>query len=140
MAMVTGTFSPVVSDRTGSIRERGGTRLNYYPFGQERPGATSQTGPTAKFGTYGRETGTSGLDYADQRYYQWSWGRFATPDSYQAASSDVSEPLSYNMYSYAGNDPVNMVDPNGASYCGAQYSFEECFGTGGADGSWDSAA
>ncbi len=39
----------------------------YYPYGQERPSAT--TNGSEKFATYFRDAET-GLDYADQRYFQ----------------------------------------------------------------------
>jgi RHS repeat-associated protein len=109
-AILTGSFTAVVTDRLGSVRERGGTRLNYYPYGQERPSATGQVVPTAKFATYTRETG-SGLDYADQRYYQWNWGRFATPDPSEPGR--VGTPTSWNFYTYVLGDPINFNDPEG---------------------------
>ena len=52
-----------------------------------------------------------GLDYADQRFYASSYGRFNTPD--QASSATVSDPGSWNRYTYTLGDPVNGNDPNG---------------------------
>ncbi len=49
----------------------------YFPYGQERPSAT--TDGKEKFATYFRDSET-GLDYADQRYHQPGMGRFMTAD------------------------------------------------------------
>ena len=46
----------------------------------------------------------TGLDYADQRYFTNTSGRFVTPDP----AGDGS-----NWYAYAGGDPVNSADPSG---------------------------
>jgi RHS repeat-associated protein len=63
-----------------------------------------------KFATYTRDSAT-GLDYADQRYYASTFGRFMTPDP--AASSNVAEPASWIKYPYVVNDPINYYDPEG---------------------------
>jgi len=103
----------VVADRLGSVRWRkapftAAERTNYYPYGEERPGATAQE--RDKFGTYYRDA--TGLDYADQRYYQSQWGRFMSADPY-VASAGVEGPRSWNRYSYVEGDPVNAADPSG---------------------------
>ena len=61
--------------------------------------------------TYTRD-GYTGLDYADQRYYASTYGRFNTADPYQASGGPKS-PASWNRYSYTRGDPVNRVDPGG---------------------------
>ena len=63
-------LAAVVADRLGSIGK-------FYPYGQEKPSAT--TNDTEKFTGYFRDQAT-GLDYADQRYHQPGVGRFMTPD------------------------------------------------------------
>jgi len=62
--------------------------------------------PTAndreKFGTYTRESAT-GLDYAIQRYYTSTYGRFVTADRYQASARGANNPAgpqSWNRYTY----------------------------------------
>ncbi len=72
----------VGSDRLGSIGK-------YYPYGQEKPSAT--TNGTEKFTGYVRDSET-GLDYADQRYHNPGTGRFMTPDPYRAMSTGAGGP------------------------------------------------
>jgi RHS repeat-associated protein len=94
----------VATDRMGSIRYRkptgAGERLDFFPYGEERPSATAQD--RDKFATYMRDD--TGLDDADQRYFTNTSGRFVTPDP----AGDGS-----NWYAYAGGDPANSNDPSG---------------------------
>ena len=76
----------------------------YFPYGQERPSAT--TDGKEKFATYFRDSET-GLDYADQRYHQVGMGRFMTPDPYMA-SGGPNDPGSWNRYAYAEGDPAAL--------------------------------
>jgi RHS repeat-associated protein len=94
----------VVMDRLGSVVTRStgaGTVANhrYYPYGEE---IEPTVGNRNKFGTYHRDQ--TGLDYADQRYYVNSTGRFLT-----------SDPIGYglNWYGYSSGDPVGRNDPSG---------------------------
>jgi len=64
-----------------------------------------------KFATYSRDSST-GLDYAMNRSYGNSMGRFLTPDPYQP-SAKLGNPQSWNRYAYVTNDPINKNDPNG---------------------------
>src|SRR5277367_7087252 len=92
----------VEADRLGSIGK-------YYPYGQEKPSAT--TNGTEKFTGYFRDAET-GLDYADQRYHDPGEGRFRTPDPF-SGSMDPKNPGSWNRYAYVSGDPVNGTDPTG---------------------------
>jgi RHS repeat-associated protein len=95
----------VAMDRLASVRYRSGspgTRYDYWPYGEEKPTATTQD--RDKFATYMRDH--TNLDYAEQRYYANGLGRFVTPDP-------AGDGL--NWYSYAGDDPVNNIDPTGLS-------------------------
>jgi RHS repeat-associated protein len=62
------------------------------------------------------------LDYADQRYYASSYGRFNTADGL-ASSAMASNPGSWNRYAYAGGDPVNRNDPSGMIPCAEWYYY-----------------
>ena len=71
------------------------------------------TGTTKRrFTTYERSQ-VSGLDYAVDRFYDSSQGRFTQTDPIGMAASSLFDPQSLNMYSYCGNDPINHIDPGG---------------------------
>ena len=101
----------VVIDRLGATRawsDKDGTKVTkYLPFGEELQ-KTSDDLP--KFGGYQRSE--SNLDYAQNRYYASSLGRFLTPDPYEGSAS-ASNPNSWNRYAFVKNDPMNRIDPNG---------------------------
>jgi RHS repeat-associated protein len=99
----------VAEDRLGSTRKEGTTASRFYPYGEEFGTATAED--RTKFATYYRDSGT-GLDYADQRYYDRLSGRLLTADPYMA-SAGPSEPGSWNRYSYVLGDPSNWRDPKG---------------------------
>ena len=56
---------------------------------------------------YDRETG---LYYLQSRYYNPEWSRFINADGLVSTGQGL---LSYNMYSYCGNNPVMGYDPTG---------------------------
>ncbi len=100
---------PVATDRLGSVRYTSGAALRFYPYGQDfsPPAANDQK----KFGTYMRDRVT-GLDYADQRYYSSTLGRFMTVDP-SSANSNTGNPGTLNRYAYTNNDPASRNDPSG---------------------------
>jgi len=59
----------------------------------------------------------SGLDYFGARYYASSMGRFMSPDPSQLAFADPTNPQSFNLYSYAVNNPLKFADPTGLWHC-----------------------
>jgi RHS repeat-associated protein len=96
----------VAADKVGSIG-------HYYPYGQEKPSAT--TNGTEKFTGYFRDAET-GLDYANNRYHMPGTGRFLTPDPYRALSTgpaNPGDPGSWNHYAYVLGDPINHTDRKG---------------------------
>jgi RHS repeat-associated protein len=52
------------------------------------------------------------VQYADQRYYASNFGRFMSPDPYEA-SAGPKDPGSWNRYTYTRGDPINRADPWG---------------------------
>ena len=56
---------------------------------------------------YDEETG---LYYLQSRYYNGSWGRFINADAVIGQPGDI---LSFNMFAYCHNNPVNMSDESG---------------------------
>jgi RHS repeat-associated protein len=100
-------------DRVGSATQVGSQNVSFYPYGEDKgtPGANDNW----KFGTYLRDSAT-GLDYAMNRYYSSGSGRFMSPDPY-TNSAGPANPQSWNRYGYAGNDPVNRIDPMGLNVC-----------------------
>jgi RHS repeat-associated protein len=80
---------------------------SHLPFGEEwtESGAQSKW----KFTTYERDSET-GTDYAINRQYGISTGRFLQPDPLHGS---ITNPQSLNRYAYVKNDPVNSIDPLG---------------------------
>ncbi len=119
----------LISDENGAIfQDRLGTNrasgARFYPYGDE---VASTANDHEKFATYTRDSYT-GLDYADQRFFASIYGRFNTPDPYQA-SGGPDEPASWNRYAYTRGDPINRVDPRGLEDCDTAYSLiEGCTG------------
>jgi RHS repeat-associated protein len=97
-------------DRLGSVVYDGANAPKYFPYGDE-PVTTEQNRP--KFATYFRD-GSTALDYAQQRYYASTLGRFTSPDR-SGKNESLANPLSFNRYAYVNGDPVNSNDPSGES-------------------------
>jgi len=91
----------VTLDRLGSNRT-GGSR--YFPYGEEQQ-VTAQD--RDKFATYYRD-GTTALDYAQNRYYASTLGRFTNPDPY-TASVGPADPGSWNRYSIPEGIPSTVM-------------------------------
>jgi len=52
----------------------------------------------------------TGLYYLQSRYYNPEWRRFINVDGYLGTPGEL---LSFNMFAYCKNNPINMVDPSG---------------------------
>lgn len=89
-------------------------------MGSESSGATSR-----RFTSYDRSSST-GLDYAVNRHYDPRQGRFTQVDPIGMQAANLTDPQSFNLYAYAGNDPINRLDPDG------QFSFGSLLGFLGA--------
>ena len=72
-----------------------GSRGKYYPYREDRS-SQNPANDNVKFATFTRDSAT-GLDYADQRYYASTMGRFMTPDPYRN-SNRPNRPQSWNRY------------------------------------------
>jgi len=87
---------------------------SHEPFGEqvEERDLTSKW----RFTNYERDPET-GSDYAVNRQYQTSAGRFMQPDPMPSG-----DPQTLNRYAYVANDPVNATDPLGLLGCYLEYS------------------
>jgi RHS repeat-associated protein len=91
-------------DRLGSVG-------SYYPYGEAKSGSVSNAD---SFANYYRDS--TGLDYADQRYFGPNVGRFVSADD-SYLNESVAIPSSWNRYTYVEGDPINFVDPEGLATC-----------------------
>ena len=66
----------------------------------------------------------TGLHYNYHRYYDPEIGRYLTPDP-------IGLDGGINLYSYAGNNPINAIDPNGLLSIYGSYGAAVFAGTGG---------
>lgn len=97
----------LITGSNGTVTEQNGN----FPFGEAWYGSSGATNWV--FTTYERDTSESGLDYANARFYDSRLGIFTTIDPLDGWTGD---PLSWNAYSYVGNDPINRIDPSGAGW------------------------
>ncbi len=64
----------------------------------------------------------TGLNHTWFRKKESQAGRWTSPDPYKGSMS-LTDPRSFNRYSYVGNQPTNHVDPSGLVY---GVTFESC--------------
>lgn len=93
----------VLTDVSGNIV----AQMSHEPFGEQL--VEREEVNKWRFTNYERDGETSS-DYAVNRQYGTSTGRFMRPDPVVA---NVLDPQSLNRYAYVANDPVNSVDPLG---------------------------
>jgi RHS repeat-associated protein len=92
---------PVNADRLSST-------VKHFPYGEE---PTTTTQDRTKFAAYYRDA-TTALDYARNRYYARTIGRFTSPDR-SGRNESLTDPASFNRYTYVNGDPINFIDPSG---------------------------
>ncbi|HEV2465380.1 MAG TPA: RHS repeat-associated core domain-containing protein [Acidobacteriaceae bacterium] len=91
------------------------------PYGD---GETCLPLPTENLFTGKERDAESGNDYFGARYYASTMGRFLSPDwdssPVAIPYADRTNPQSFNLYSYAGNNPLSKTDPDGHCTNGGQ--------------------
>lgn len=85
-----------------------------------------------RYGLTERDDAT-GLDHTWFRKLENQAGRWTSPDPYDG-SMEVSDPQTFNRYSYVENDPSNFIDPSGLNASSAGYTWS-CYITWRSD--WD---
>lgn len=83
--------------------------VGYAPFGE----FYGLAGSADRSFTGQREDVESGFYNFPYRQYQPAEGRWISPDPSGFSAVDISDPQSWNRYSYVGNRPLDSVDPLG---------------------------
>ena len=113
----------MITDGSGQVI----ARRDFMPFGEELGAGVGQRTESLKYSYAGsdnikkRFTGyekddETGLDFAEARMYQNRHGRFTAVDPLLASVS-LTNPQTFNRYSYTSNNPVNYNDPSGLAWC-----------------------
>ncbi|MGC1783102.1 MAG: RHS repeat-associated core domain-containing protein [Acidobacteriaceae bacterium] len=118
IAEVAGTQTAVAtyrhSDHLGSLALQANTSgavtgtSVFLPFGQT---LTETTSDSFQFTGLPQDTENSSY-HADFRNFSTQQGRWLSPDPYNG-SYDITNPQSFNRYSYALNNPMAFIDPSG---------------------------
>jgi RHS repeat-associated protein len=113
----------LVTNASGGLQQC----FDYLPFGEEIPSTGFRDFDCFSDGVYpinpspdvlsqkftGKERDAeTGLDYFGARYFSAAQGRFTSPDK-PFADQHISNPQSWNLYSYTRNNPLSSVDPDG---------------------------
>ncbi len=100
---------------TGAELSAGGAKVLSHrasrPFGTESDASVGGD-DNERFTTYKRSLVT-GLDYAVNRFYSPELARFTQVDPLGSGAFRVGDSQSLNAYSYARNDPIGRIDPEG---------------------------
>ena len=108
----------IVTDQTGAVK----SRRDFMPFGEEAfigvgnrlvgHGYTYGDSISQKFTGYQRDEETN-LDFAQARMYSSQLGRFTAVDPINITSGRLADPQRINLYAYARNNPLKIVDRSG---------------------------
>jgi RHS repeat-associated protein len=99
----------ILTDQLGHVI----SRHDYHPFGEEiaRTGYGSDA-LRQKFTGYERDN-ESERDFAKNRYYASSHGRFTSVDPMPIKKRHLLDPRDFNRYVYVANNPLKYIDPDG---------------------------
>jgi RHS repeat-associated protein len=86
---------------------------SYYPFGRTLTANPQTSLKVSRQFTGQIKDDETGLYYYNARYYDPELGRFIQADD---RIPDLSNPQSYNRYSYVANNPLAYTDPSGHSW------------------------
>jgi RHS repeat-associated protein len=112
-----------LTDRLGSVRQltdTSGTVLdavNYDSFGKVLSETSPANGDRFKFAQMEYSPGL-GEYHAGARWQNPASGRFDSEDPISFAGG------SFNIYAYAGNDPINKIDPSGMIWYPGKYLYQ----------------
>jgi RHS repeat-associated protein len=111
------------TDNTGAVDRD----ITFYPWGQTWQ--VSGSNFWENFGGLGHQA-NGGFYPARQREYSPDLGRWPTPDPGGVKVVKLSNPQTWNMYAYAGNNPTSLNDPSGTQTDSPFYSpyNHYCFG------------
>ena len=119
-----GSASVTVKEDSGALTKY--AELRYKPWGEDRPAseAFNETqSPSERRFTGQRAQDELGLYYYQARWYDPALGRFVQPDSIEP---DPGNPLDWDRYSYAQNNPLRFIDPTGHAVECAEQSGGSC--------------
>jgi RHS repeat-associated protein len=80
--------------------------------------------PTEHLFTGKERDSESGNDYFGARYYASSMGRFMSPDPGWFMEADPTNPQTWNLYSYALNNPLKQQTSGSAAGAGQVWECE----------------
>jgi len=80
----------------------------YWPFGE--PAVADVTNQRHRFAAMERDAESNSRYYDHARSHDFTMGRFLSPDK---VGGRVANPQSWNRYTYALNNPLKYVDPDG---------------------------
>ena len=114
-ATINGSKGYYLYDGRGSVAslsgQTGGNMVQYFydAYGVTTTNYGNQLNNPYQYNAEYTDSST-GNQYLRARYYDAASGRFLTKDTYLGETND---PLSRNLYTYARNNPTNLIDPSG---------------------------
>jgi RHS repeat-associated protein len=103
----------VVTDNNGDLVQT----LDYYPYGSQRINTRAGSFDEKRKFTGHEYDGEVGLTYMGARYYDGARGQFLSQDpafiNLKNLQVQLPDPQQWNSYSYARNNPLFFIDPNG---------------------------